>query len=151
MTYGKEDKAFWKDGLQFSCTSCGHCCRHEPGYVFLSPEDLAGLAKIKKMTEQVFSEKYCRTVDLGIVTRLSLLETPEHDCVFWDQGCSIYNARPLQCRTYPFWPAIMASIEDWDREAQECPGINQGKRHSVREISSALKKREREVLISPTR
>ncbi len=151
MPYGKQDKAFWKDGLRFSCTSCGHCCRHEPGYVFLSPEDLTGLAKIKKISEQEFSIKYCRTVDLGIAKRLSLIETPENDCIFWDQGCTVYKVRPLQCRTYPFWPAILSSAENWDREAQDCPGINQGKRHSAREISSALNKRECEILISPIR
>lgn len=145
-----DSEPFWRDGLLFSCTSCGHCCRHEPGYVFLSPADLKMLAKLKKISEEEFTEKYCRTVDLGIVKRLSLLETKENDCIFWDQGCTVYTARPLQCRTYPFWPAILSSREEWDRESQECPGMNHGKLHGAREIRSALKKREREILISPT-
>ncbi len=25
------------------------------------------------------------------------------DCVFWDDGCTIYPERPRQCRTFPFW------------------------------------------------
>ena len=150
MNNSDDERPFWKSGLHFSCTSCGHCCRHEPGYVFLSPEDLRSLAKIKNITGQEFTKKYCRTVDLGIVKRLSLLETPDNDCVFWDQGCTVYKARPLQCRTYPFWPAILSSTEEWEREALECPGINQGKRRGARGISLALKKREREILISPS-
>ena len=151
MYIDNDEKPFWKDGLKFSCTSCGHCCRHEPGYVFLSQNDLDRLVAISDMTEEEFVNKFCRTVDLGITTRLSLTETVENDCIFWDQGCTVYKARPLQCRTYPFWPSILSSPEDWESEARECPGINHGKRHSQRKISAALKKREREVLISPSR
>ncbi len=151
MLLNNEEKPFWNRGLKFSCTSCGHCCRHEPGYVFLSQSDLSKLSKNARMTEHDFSEKFCRIVDLGITTRLSLTETVENDCIFWDEGCTVYKARPLQCRTYPFWPAILSSVEEWERESGECPGMNHGEKHSVREISAALKKREREVLLSPSR
>jgi len=151
MSTDKEEKPFWKEGLRFSCTSCGHCCRHEPGYVFLSREDLRRLSINSGVSEEEFSQKFCRKVDLGITTRLSLIETEDNDCIFWDQGCTVYKARPLQCRTYPFWPGILSSPAEWERESRECPGINQGKKHSAREISNVLKKREREVLISPSR
>lgn len=32
-------------------------------------------------------------------------------CIFLDENnkCKIYEARPLQCLSYPFWPSIMAS------------------------------------------
>jgi hypothetical protein len=46
---------------------------------------------------------------------------------------------------------VLSSEEEWNREALECPGMNHGKHHSAREIRSALTKREREILISPTR
>jgi len=151
MLSDDNEEPFWNKGLKFKCTSCGHCCRHEPGYVFLSQMDLDNLVQYKKISEAVFIKKYCRTVDLGITTRLSLTETAENDCIFWDQGCTVYRGRPLQCRTYPFWPAIMSSREEWEREALECPGINQGEMHSPKDISDALKKREREILISPSR
>jgi Fe-S-cluster containining protein len=151
MSSKKDEKPFWEQGLDFSCRSCGHCCRHEPGYVFLSETDLLKLARHRNMSTEKFTDKYCRTVDLGITTRLSLRETESFDCIFWDRGCTVYEARPLQCRTYPFWPAILSSPEEWENEAKECPGINSGKHHSAREISRALKKREREVLISPSR
>ena len=147
----RKDGPFWKDGLNFSCTSCGHCCRHEPGYVFLTEKDLDALCRHKKMSEQKFVDKYCRTVDLGLATRLSLTETSEDDCIFWDQGCTVYEARPLQCRTYPFWAGNLGSREEWDREALECPGINHGKHHKAEKIEEALETREREVLISPSR
>ena len=30
--------------------------------------------------------------------------------------CSIYDVRPVQCSTYPFWPSLLASKEDWEDE-----------------------------------
>lgn len=38
--------------------------------------------------------------------------------------CSGYSGRPLQCRTYPFWPRILASEYTWSAEENVCPGIS---------------------------
>jgi hypothetical protein len=145
------ENPFWKDGLRFTCTSCGHCCRHEPGYVFLTHDDLSSLASFKRTTKKLFVKEFCRTVDLGIAVRLSLVETPENDCVFWSGGCSVYEARPLQCRTYPFWSALLGSRDEWDREALECPGMDNGELHSAEEIAELIAERESRTLISPDR
>jgi len=143
-----KNKEFWGNGLRFTCRQCGHCCRHEPGYVFLSENDLNALSSFFDISNREFTEKYCRVVDLGIVKRLSLKETKEYDCIFWDNGCSVYSARPLQCRTYPFWPSVLASREEWEKESKECPGINNGKLHSAAKIRKELKKRQDETLIT---
>lgn len=36
-------------------------------------------------------------------------------CIFLgeDNRCTIYEARPLQCRTYPYWPRMMMSRDEW--------------------------------------
>ncbi len=39
------EEVFYGRGLRFECTRCSRCCRHNPGYVFLSPVDLARLAE----------------------------------------------------------------------------------------------------------
>jgi len=45
-------------------------------------------------------------------------------CIFLKNGrCSVYDARPTQCRTYPFWPGIVARQDDYWREARHCEGI----------------------------
>jgi hypothetical protein len=36
----------------------------------------------------------------------------------------------------------------WDSLAQDCPGINQGKKHSYREIQKILRRREFEPFLS---
>merc|ERR1712157_680092 len=42
-------------------------------------------------------------------------------CIFLNEEtneCDIYNVRPLQCRTYPFWPRVMSSCNDWNNEVR---------------------------------
>ena len=130
---------WFADGLQFTCTRCSNCCRHESGYVFLSQQDLTRLAAFFRMTEDEFSETYCKTVDLGITRRLSLREQDNFDCVFFREGrCSVYPARPLQCRAYPFWPQIADSRESWNEETKHCPGINIGPRKSHQTVREWL-------------
>lgn len=41
-------------------------------------------------------------------------------CIFLGEDgkqCSIYEARPVQCRTYPFWPRLITNQLGWDAEA----------------------------------
>ncbi|KAJ1430089.1 hypothetical protein B484DRAFT_396069 [Ochromonadaceae sp. CCMP2298] len=41
-------------------------------------------------------------------------------CVFLDDDgkrCTVYNARPIQCRTYPWWPNMIANADAWAVEA----------------------------------
>ena len=81
--------------------------------------------------EQVI-ERYVRRVG----RRQSLVEKPNLDCVFWDNGCTIYPVRPTQCRTYPFWPENVESKEEWEAEDERCPGIGKGRRYSREEIDT---------------
>lgn len=127
---------WYKDGLQFSCTCSGHCCSGAPGYVWVNSEEIAALAAELGMTPNAFGKKYLRSVN----GRISLIEKPDYDCVFLeDKKCTVYNARPVQCRTYPFWPEIMESKQAWKRESAECPGINQGFKHTMEAIRGQLK------------
>ncbi len=132
-------KPFYTDGLKFSCQQCSHCCRSEPGYVYLSRSDLTNLSACFNLSDKVFVEKYCRWVPYYNGEEvLSLIEKPGYDCIFWDNGCTAYQARPIQCRTYPFWTYLLQDRKDWDQEAHNCPGINKGKLHDFNEIKSSM-------------
>ncbi|MGA2977432.1 MAG: YkgJ family cysteine cluster protein [Spirochaetia bacterium] len=138
-------EVFFSSGLQFECTRCSTCCRHTPGYVFLSSADLRSLARAMGMEEHEFLTLHCRKVDIGLAQRISLKEKSNLDCILWENGgCSVYEARPLQCRSFPFWSACVASREEWERHAKQCPGIGKGAVHSRREIEAWLARRERE-------
>lgn len=143
------EDTFYKEGLRFECTRCSVCCRHAPGYVFLTEEDLENISKAKNASRPEVLEKYCRRVSLGIADRISLKEKSNFDCIFWSEsGCEIYEDRPLQCRSYPFWAAIVDSRESWEREAGSCPGINNGKLHSGKTIETWLHLRAKNPLLS---
>lgn len=113
----------WIDdsSVKFSCTGCGKCCGHEPGYVFLSKEDISLFCKKLELNRKEFLQKYCRKVG----SKISLLEKKNYDCVFLvNNQCSVYDARPKQCRTYPFWDEVIRSKQSWQEEAKSCEGIN---------------------------
>ncbi|MBN2656524.1 MAG: YkgJ family cysteine cluster protein [Spirochaetales bacterium] len=145
----KMSEPFYRDGLKFECQRCSYCCRHEPGYVFLSEKDLMAMAGELEMKREAFIEKYCSWVDIGFFKRLSLIEKDNNDCIFWSEsGCEVYKARPLQCRSYPFWVQVVENEESWSEESASCPGIGKGKLHSAEEIGDWLQKRLDDPLIN---
>ena len=82
-----------------------------------------------------FRRLYTRHLRGGAV---SLVEKRNNDCVFWDRsaGCKVYAARPRQCRTWPFWRAVVHTPETWKDEARSCPGMNQGQSHDAASITA---------------
>ncbi len=121
-----EDDRWFAGGLRFRCTQCGACCTGEPGFVWVTKDEIARLAAMLKVPIQVFATRYLRLVQ----GRVSLKEKPNGDCVFFKRPqmvCTVYEARPMQCRTYPFWPEILRSAKRWSEEAEYCPGIGQAK------------------------
>lgn len=57
------------------------------------------------------------------------------------KGCTIYNARPMQCRNWPFWPGNLQSPDDWNTAAKKCPGINKGRLYTFDEIEKIKKQK----------
>ena len=134
--------AFYASGLKFSCKRCSSCCRYDSGFVFLSEKDLEKLTAELKMDSNGFIKAYCRWVTgLYEPESLSLREKSNKDCIFWDSGCTVYEARPLQCRTFPFWESILSSSEAWEVAATGCPGMNSGALHSEKTINEYIKMR----------
>ena len=123
-------KPWYREGLSFSCTRCGDCCTGAPGYVWVEQEEIEELAKFLGLSPGKFGERYLRKVG----RRYSLLEKPGGDCIFFDSGCTVYPARPVQCRTFPFWRSHLKSQRAWDEIAGECPGIGQGKFYAASDI-----------------
>jgi len=116
-----------RQGLRFECSQCSFCCTGSPGHVWLGPSDIDALCAFLCMDFERFAREYCVYVDTGGAFSLSLREKSGYDCVFLEGGrCSAYEARPVQCRTYPFWEEILESEARWKDEARYCPGIGRG-------------------------
>jgi hypothetical protein len=116
-----KDKAWFAKGLRFKCTECGGCCTGGPGYVWIDPEEIEAMAEHLGISIDTFTRSYVRKVG----DRYSLTETPQYDCVFLKgKKCSLYAARPRQCRTFPWWSYNLESQEAWDEAGKYCEGID---------------------------
>ena len=126
---------WYRDGLRFHCTRCGHCCTGEPGFVWVSDDDLAAIAAFRGETIEEVRGLYTRDGHRGVTLREKL----NGDCIFYDrvQGCTIYEVRPPQCRTWPFWESNVATPETWQETCNVCPGSGQGELISAEEITRA--------------
>ncbi len=136
-------QAFYVDtGLRFACRRCSACCRVQPGFVFLSHNDLSELLAELGVPWDEFKGRYLRSVNIGKFIHLSLREKDNFDCVFWESGnCRVYEKRPLQCRSFPFWSHLLVSRETWQEHGKQCPGIDEGPVHDAREIATWLNAR----------
>jgi Fe-S-cluster containining protein len=140
---------FYAEGLRFSCKRCSSCCRYDSGFVFVSENDLEKLVLALKIDRDSFVKTYCRWVpDWRGNEVISLREKSNKDCVLWDNGCAVYEHRPLQCKTFPFWESILSSSGAWEIAASSCPGINSGVLHSKGEIEKWLEKRANQPAIN---
>jgi uncharacterized protein len=123
------------EGLRFGCTQCGSCCSR-PGYVWMDRKEAEAIATRLGLSLEAFGRRYLRRVDGWT----SLVEKPDGRCIFLgdDRRCEVYDVRPRQCRTFPFWRPNVASPEAWAALKAECPGIDQGPLHTREEIEKTL-------------
>ena len=139
---------YYDDGLHFICKRCSNCCRIDPGFVYLSRSDLTNLCQRFKMSVKEFVGVYCRWVQYYDNTQvLCLKEKTNYDCILWNDGCTAYEARPVQCSTFPFWSWILEDKEQWQTCSQDCPGINDGRFWSKEEIERERKRYEQNLPI----
>ena len=121
---------WYADGLRFTCTGCGDCCTGGPGYVWVNQAEIDALAQRLELSVAEFERRYVRQIGV----RRSLKELKNYDCVFLDaqtRKCTVYEQRPRQCRTWPFWDSNLASPEAWQHTCEVCPGSGQGKLYSI--------------------
>jgi hypothetical protein len=104
--------------------------------------EIAALAARLGLEIDAFEAQYVRTV----AGHKSLIEYANGDCVFFDgqtRGCTVYEDRPIQCRTWPFWDSNLQDRSSWRETCQVCPGSGQGPLYPLAEIE--VRRRQREV------
>lgn len=133
-------KHFYKDGIRFECQGEGKCCvtRGSYGYVYLSFSYRRRLAAHFRMSTTKFTAAYTKKVD-----GLYELRYAGKDCPFLQANrCRVYEARPWQCRTWPFWPENMNNLV-WEKEVSSwCPGAGKGRLYTAVEIEEILAKKK---------
>ena len=106
-----------------ACATCeGRCCTGESGYIYVTKDEIKDIAEVLKIDINELRVKYLFKKGY----KYSIKEfkyNDSYECVFYDResnGCQIYNARPSQCKTFPFWDYYKTRV---DELKQECPGI----------------------------
>lgn len=133
---------WYQDGLRFECTACGKCCSGAPGFVWVTAEEISDLARVMQLDEQDFRERFVRKVG----SRWSLKEYPDGDCILLDpktRHCLVYQGRPVQCRTWPFWSSNVKTQEAWEETCRICPGAGTGTLYTLEQIEVERKKKVR--------
>jgi len=129
---------WWSEGIKFECQGSGKCCTShgEFGFVFLTLSDRKRFAKFFKLSTTEFTKKYCEKTN-GAYHLIESKNNP--DCMFLkNKACTVYESRPTQCRTWPFWPEVM-NAKSWKKEvASFCPGIGKGKLYTKKDIVKIL-------------
>jgi Fe-S-cluster containining protein len=121
------------DDLRFECTRCGSCCKR-PGAVFLREQEVDRIASHLGATREALRAHHVRPdEDHGWI-----IDVPDGEaCPFLrDDLCIIHEAKPDQCRAYPFWWEILSSKRRWEQEAQRCEGIGKGERIPLEQVRS---------------
>src|SRR5262249_35288531 len=139
---GEAASEWYAEGLRFTCTQCGNCCTGPPGYVWFDLEEGRRVAARLGLSEADFYRSYARKVN-GHWSFKERKSDHGFDCIFLDRTsrpgaalCSIYEDRPVQCRTWPFWPENLSSRRAWEgaKRRTPCPGMDSGKLVPIEKI-----------------
>lgn len=131
------DQLWYKNGLKFECIQCGNCCSGVPGHVWVTEAEICQIANLLSINETEFRQRYIVN-DQSEGPRLA--ERQNDDCVFYNNGhgCVIYECRPRQCQTWPFWRSNLASPKSWGSVATSCPGLNNGRHRTADQIAAII-------------
>jgi len=118
-----------EDGYSFSfipdaCASCGGaCCIGESGYIWVDYKEIEAISKYLKMDIEDFAKEYL----IRVKNRYSLKEFKVKElgyaCIFFNtqkRVCKIYDVRPKQCKTFPFWEQFKCDTIELEKE---CLGV----------------------------
>ncbi len=149
---------WYKDGIQFECQGSGQCCvsHGEYGFVYVTASDRKRMAALRGISTREFTRDFClkeeglyrlrdgEPISVHGATPKKTDQTTQPSlakpCVFLEnKRCSVYAARPAQCRTWPFWPETMTA-KAWKKDvAKFCPGVGKGRVWPREEIEAMVK------------
>jgi hypothetical protein len=127
--------------LRFECTGCGKCCTGTSDYfIAVSRAEQRRIQEHLGISWRWFRRRYLFRFD----DETESLRMPGGRCEFLgdDNRCRIYKVRPLQCRTYPYWPELVGSLFSWRLETRRCEGIGRGEAIPLEHVRRMLQRQQ---------
>lgn len=120
-----------KEGFDFGfnpkgCDSCaGNCCIGESGNIWISKQEIQNLCNHLNLDIVEVFDKYLEKRGYKYSIKEVQLAKDNYACIFFNlekKMCTIYDVRPVQCRTFPFWEYFK---KNKDEVVKECPAITE--------------------------
>jgi Fe-S-cluster containining protein len=112
--------------VHFQCTKCGICCgdtKEKTRHILLLKTEAEQIATATSQPISQFTAKIKKKAPYSY----EMKKTKDGKCIFLENNrCTIYAARPLICRFYPFELKIAHGGKHTFLYTLECPGINKG-------------------------
>ena len=106
-----------------ACECCqGRCCTGDSGYIYVTKDEILNIAELLELDVNTFVKEYLFKKGYKYSIK-EMKYNDSYECVFYNResnGCNIYDARPLQCKTFPFWDYYKTRV---DELKLECPGV----------------------------
>lgn len=119
-----ENKEYAYKFDEYKCSTCeGNCCIGESGYIWITKKECETLANHLGISLEELGLDYIFKSGYKYSIKEKKVSADNYACIFFDlekKQCSIYVARPTQCRTFPFWEYFKNNIEE---VKSECPAI----------------------------
>lgn len=118
-----------KEGFNFAfdpkgCDTCaGNCCIGENGNIWISKQEMKILSKHLNIPLNELKDKFLEKRGYKYSIKEIKLAEDNYACFFFNlekRQCSIYEARPIQCKTFPFWEYFKTRKNE---VKEECPAI----------------------------
>lgn len=104
------------------CKKCnGYCCSGKSGNIWVNQFEILQICSLLNTNPIEFIPKYLQRKK----NRYSIIEKHTDngfECIFLQPNatCSIYAARPRQCKTFPFWAEFKRDVTS---HFSACPGV----------------------------
>ena len=100
---------------------CGACC-YGKGGIRIQEDEIDRISGLLGVTPQSLKKDFCEERN----GRLSIRTGPDGFCIFYnrDVGCAIHHVKPSICSLWPYYPAIVDDMDNWEMAKEACPGIS---------------------------
>ncbi len=134
VSYSEVKKSLQNQEFSFDCTKCGKCCTGR-GNVYFSIQDMQNLKKFLNLNLEEW--KFFVSKVFSFRRNGYFIHKTYTKCYFLDENkkCTIYPIRPLQCRTFPFWPFHFKSKNHLLTLVNNCPGSNVNQKNQLQKYT----------------